>query len=232
LKKFYFKCLKFIGKFFPFSLLLIRLLSAALVGSLRWFDPPTSSFIKLYEDSANRTVDIQWTPIDQIAWQLPVAVIASEDQQFPNHFGFDWHQIKNAVEQYLDGDNLRGASTISQQTIKNLFLFPDKTLSRKGIEAWLTFWLEITVPKKRILEIYLNIAQFSKSSFGIGAAADYYFSVSPQHLSPMQSQLLATCLPSPSWCQPKNPSAHTLKKVEWIATSMRQLGGKSVIDKL
>ena len=214
------------------GLLTVSILSAALVGSLRWIDPPTSRFITIYEESANRKAVRQWLDFDEISWHLPLAVIASEDQQFPDHIGFDWTQIKNAVDNYLKGERLRGASTISQQTIKNLFLTPDKTFSRKGIEAWLTFWLEITVPKKRILEIYLNIAQFSKSAFGAGAASEYYFGIPASQLSAAQSRLLATCLPSPSRCQPNQPSSHVLKKTVWIETSMQQLGGKRVIDEL
>jgi len=206
--------------------------SAALVGSLRWIDPPTSRFIERYEASSKRTAKQTWVSFDRIVWHLPLAVIASEDQQFPKHQGFDWQQIKSVIKGYTDGKPLRGASTISQQTIKNLFLTPAKNFGRKSIEAWLTFWLELTVPKKRILEIYLNIAQFGKSVFGVEAAAKHYFGVNANKLNTAQSRLLATCLPAPSRCNPNKPSEHTLKKTSWIETSMRKLGGKRVIDQL
>lgn len=203
-----------------------------LVGSLRWIDPPTSRFIERYEASSKRTATQTWVTFDKVVWHLPLAIIASEDQQFPKHQGFDWQQIKAVISGYFDGKPLRGASTISQQTIKNLFLTPAKNLGRKSLEAWLTFWLELTVPKKRILEIYLNIAQFGKSVFGVEAAAKHYYGVSASQLNPAQSRLLATCLPAPSRCNPNKPSAHALKKTAWIETSMRKLGGKRVIDRL
>ncbi len=202
------------------------------MSTLRWVDPPTSRFILRYEASANRDARREWMDIDNMAWHMPLAVIASEDQQFPQHRGFDWYQIQQVLKGYFDGKRLRGASTISQQTIKNLFLSPDRTLGRKGVEAWLTFWLELTVPKKRILEIYLNIAQFGKSVFGVNAAAKHYYGVSGNQLNPAQSRLIATCLPAPSRCKPTSPSTHTLKKTAWIETSMRKLGGKRVIHRL
>lgn len=206
--------------------------SIGLVGCLRWIDPPSSSFIQYYELSSKRTANQQWLPMNKIPWYMALAVIASEDQQFPNHYGFDWSQIRNAVRENKTGKRLRGASTISQQTIKNLYLWPKKSFFRKGIEAWLSLWLEILVPKKRILEIYLNIAQFSKSAFGVNAAAYYYFGVKAYELSQQQAMALATCLPAPSRCTPNFPSKHTLKKIAWIEKSMSKLGGKIVIDKL
>lgn len=232
MKKFIQKLIRFFCKWVFISLIVFCILSASLVGSLRWVDPPTSRFIIRYEKSAQREVKRQWISFEQIAWHMSLAVIASEDQLFPKHQGFDWVQIRKVLENYSDGQNLRGASTISQQTIKNLFLTPEKTLQRKSLEAWLTFWLELTVPKKRILEIYLNIAQFGKSSFGVNNAAEHYFNVNANQLNPAQARLLATCLPAPSRCNPTQPTQHTLKKTAWIETSMRKLGGKRVIDQL
>ncbi len=232
MKKFFQKIVRFLCKWIIISACLLCLLSAALISTLRWIDPPTSRFILRYEASANRDARREWMDIDNMAWHMPLAVIASEDQQFPQHRGFDWYQIPQVLKGYFDGKRLRGASTISQQTIKNLFLSPDRTLGRKGVEAWLTFWLELTVPKKRILEIYLNIAQFGKSVFGVNAAAKHYYGVSGNQLNPAQSRLIATCLPAPSRCKPTSPSTHTLKKTAWIETSMRKLGGKRVIDRL
>lgn len=232
MKKFIIKFLKFSTKWLGLCFIAVCILSAGLVLSLRWIDPPTSRFIALYEESAKRNAKQQWVDFDNIAWHMSLAVIASEDQKFPMHHGFDWVQIRKAVKDRFDGKRLRGASTISQQTIKNLFLTSEKTFQRKSIEAWFTFWLELTVPKKRILEIYLNIAQFGKSTFGIGSAAKFYYGVSPSRLNSAQSRLIATCLPAPSRCKPTNPSEHTLKKTAWIETSMRKLGGKRVIDTL
>jgi monofunctional biosynthetic peptidoglycan transglycosylase len=222
----------FLFKMLLFCLVLVVGVSIGLIGSLRWIDPPTSRFIQYYESSAKRTANKQWISIDKITWHLSLAVIASEDQQFPNHFGFDLDQIQAAMRDNKAGKRLRGASTISQQTIKNLYLWPKQTLFRKGIEAWLSLWLEMLVPKKRILEIYLNIAQFGKSVFGVEASAYYYFGISAHSLNPDQSRALSTCLPAPSRCRPNKPSEHTQKKIIWIKTSMSKLGGKSLIDTL
>ena len=199
---------------------------------LRWVNPSTSQFIKLYEQSSKHNVKISWISIEEVPWYLPAAIIASEDQRFPEHSGFDWRQIQIAIEDKFAGKQLRGASTISQQTIKNLFLWPEKSFSRKIIEGWLTIWMELLVPKKRIMEIYINIAQFSKSSFGVKAAAKHYFQSDVKNLSAQQSMLLATCLPAPSRCRLNNPSEYRLKKVEWIEKSMTKLGSKTIIDQL
>jgi len=203
-----------------------------LILSLRWANPSTSSFIWLYEKSSGRDVQTSWVNIDSLPWYLPASIIASEDQRFPNHKGFDWRQINIAVQDKLQGKRLRGASTLSQQTIKNLFLWPEKSFLRKTIEGWFTVWLEILVPKKRILEIYLNIAQFSKLSFGVENASRQYFGIKANRLSNEQSYHLAICLPSPARCRPNNPSEHSQKKAQWIKTSISKLGGKRMIDRL
>ena len=219
-------------KFTIFCIILITSISIGITGSLRWYNPPTSRFIQYYESSAKKPARQTWVSIDNIPWHLSLAVIASEDQRFPNHHGFDWQQIRSAIRDNEKGKRLRGASTISQQTIKNLFLWPEKSLFRKGIEAWLSMWLEFLVPKKRILEIYLNIAQFGKSVFGVEASSLHYYGVSVSNIDKDQSRALATCLPAPSYCKPNNLSEHKLRKVAWIKDSMSKLGGKSVIDKL
>jgi monofunctional biosynthetic peptidoglycan transglycosylase len=220
--------IKVIGSFF----FLAVVASIVMVLSLRWNNPNESRFIKLYEESAKRTITTEWIDFDDIAWHLPAAIIASEDQRFPNHTGFDWRQIYIAIEDKLAGKRLRGASTISQQTIKNMFLWPEKSFYRKAVEGWFTVWLEMLVPKKRILEIYMNIAQFGSSIFGVKAAAEYYFNVPASQLTAEQSRLLAICLPAPTRCLPKTPSEHSLKKSAWIADSINKLGGKRLIDRL
>jgi len=163
---------------------------------------------------------------------MAASVIASEDQRFPKHKGFDWRQIQIAVKDKLQGKNLRGASTLSQQTIKNLFLWPEKSFLRKTVEGWFTVWLEILVPKKRILEIYLNIAQFSQTTFGVENASRQYFGKSISVITEEQSRHLAICLPAPARCRPNNPSEHSQKKAEWIKISISKLGGKRMIDRL
>jgi len=151
-------------------LLFICLVSALPMVALRYYDPPTSNFIELNKRNNNSNIKHQWVPIEDVSLYFSNAVIASEDQQFPNHFGFDIKQIKLVLEERKHGQS-RGASTISQQTVKNLFLWPGRSFVRKGIEAWLVVWMELIVPKKRILEIYVNYAQFGKSVFGVGAVS-------------------------------------------------------------
>lgn len=208
------------------------ILTASLMLGLRWLDPPTSSYIVRYEHAAKRPAKREWVNFEQIAWPMALAVIAAEDQQFPKHFGFDWRQIKLALKENKGRNIPRGASTISQQTIKNLFLWPGRSYFRKAVEAWLTVWMELLVPKKRILEIYLNIAQFGKSVFGVQAAAKHYFGTRAQWLTPRQARLLAASLPTPSSSNPAKPSDYLLSRDRALKTAMQKLGGKRVIDRL
>ena len=148
------------------SFLLICFLSALPMVALRIVNPPTSNFIELNKRSNNTNIKQVWVDMEDVSLYFPNAVLASEDQTFPNHFGFDIKQIKLVLN---DKSGIsRGASTITQQTIKNLFLWPERSYVRKGIEAWLVVWMELIVPKRRILEIYINYAQFGKSVFGVG----------------------------------------------------------------
>lgn len=199
---------------------------------LRWLDPPTSSYIMRYEHAAKRQARHQWVDFEQINWSMPLAAIAAEDQRFPNHWGFDTAQIRLALKSNRKKKAPRGASTISQQTIKNLFLWPKRSYVRKGVEAWLTVWMEIVVPKKRIMEIYLNIAQFGKSVFGIEAASKHYFGISAKSLSARQSRLLAASLPTPSSSNPAKPSEYLLQREKKLAVDMPKLGGKALIKRL
>jgi len=203
-----------ISKLIGFSFLLISIISITLVFSLRWLNPQSSHFISLYEESSGRSIQTKWVHFEDIPWHMAASVIASEDQRFPKHKGF------------------RGASTLSQQTIKNLFLWPEKSFLRKTVEGWFTVWLEILVPKKRILEIYLNIAQFSQTTFGVENASRQYFGKSISVITEEQSRHLAICLPAPARCRPNNPSEHSQKKAEWIKISISKLGGKRMIDRL
>ena len=200
--------------------------------SLRWLDPPTSSYILRYEHAAKRTAKHEWVDFENIAWSMPLAAISAEDQRFASHWGFDWRQIRKALEENRSRNLPRGASTITQQTIKNLFLWPGRSYVRKGLEAWLTLWMELLVPKKRIMEIYLNIAQFGKSVFGVQAASKHYFGTRAKWLNPRQSRLLAASLPTPSSSNPAKPSEYLRARDASLKVQMQKLGGKRVIDKL
>jgi len=184
--------------------LLICFISAVPMLALRFYNPPTSSFIELNKIRNNPNIQQQWQNLDDISLYFPNAVLASEDQQFPHHYGFDLKQIKQV---WQDGEK-RGASTITQQTVKNLFLWPERSFLRKGLEAWLAIWMELILPKKRILEIYVNFAQFGKSIFGVAAASKHYFGIDARDLNPQQSALIAASLPTPSRSNPAKPSQY------------------------
>ena len=214
--------------------LLLCFISAAPMIALRYIDPPTSSFIELNKLANNRNIKYQWLDLRDVSLYFPNAVIASEDQQFPHHFGFDLKQIQLVVEQLQNNEEgfSRGASTITQQTVKNLFLWPKRSFLRKGIEAWLSLWMELIVPKKRILEIYINVAQFGKSVFGVGAASQHYFGIEAINLTPEQSALIAASLPTPSRSNPAKPSEYLQTRAEYILDQMPRIGGRRMVQEL
>jgi len=206
------------------------LLSALPMLLLRFFDPPTSSFIELNKRNHNTNIKQQWVDFEDISLYFPNAVLASEDQQFPSHFGFDIKQIRLVLK---DKNGVsRGASTISQQTVKNLFLWPSRSYLRKGIEAWLVVWMELIVPKKRILEIYMNYAQFGKSIFGVEAASQHYFGIPASQLNAEQSALITASLPTPSRSNPANPSEYLKQRAAYIQDQMPRIGGRRAIQEL
>lgn len=218
-------------RFLLWSVTVLILISALPMVALRFIDPPTSNFIELNKRANNKNIKHHWRDIEDISLYFPVAVIASEDQQFPHHFGFDLAQIMLVLKSGGSGFP-RGASTLSQQTVKNLFLWPGRSLLRKGIEAWLTLWLELIVPKKRILEIYINYAQFGASVFGVGAASEYYFGIPASQLTAHQSALIAACLPTPSRSNPAKPSAYLLERAAYIEDQMPRVGGRRIVREL
>lgn len=209
----------------------ICIISALPMIALRFFDPPTSSFIELNKNNNNRNIKHYWLDLEDISAYFPVAVIASEDQQFPHHFGFDLRQIKLVLEESDQGIS-RGASTITQQTVKNLFLWPGRNMVRKAVEAWLALWMELIVPKKRILELYVNFAQFGTSVFGVGAASEYYFGIPAAQLTPRQSALIAASLPTPSRSNPAEPSEYLEARAAFIEDQMPRIGGRRLIGEL
>ena len=159
--------------------------------------------------------------------------MASEDQRFPQHFGVDIDEIRNALERFDDGGGLRGASTITQQTAKNLLLWPGRSLLRKGLEAALALSLEVLWGKKRILEVYLNNAVFGPGIYGVEAASQYYFGKSSSQLSRNQAARLAVLLPSPRRRDPNQLTPYLQQRVSWVEQQMRQLGAgylKPVLD--
>ena len=169
-----------------------------------------------------------WVSMDEISPWMGLAVIAAEDQKFPEHWGFDVSAIEKALAHNERNENrIRGASTLSQQTAKNLFLWDGRSWVRKGLEAGLTLGMETVWSKKRILTVYLNIAEFGDGVFGVEAAAQRYFHKPASRLSLSEAALLAAVLPNPLRFKANTPSGYVRSRQAWIMRQMRQLGGES-----
>ncbi len=163
---------------------------------------------------------------------MALAVVAGEDQLFPEHWGFDLESIREALERQERGGRLRGASTITQQVAKNLFLWNGRSYLRKGLEAYFTILLELLWPKSRTLEVYLNIAEFGDGIYGVNAASKIYLRKSPLRLNKRDAALLAAVLPNPKHFKVSNPSAYVRKRQQWILRQMKQLGGVGYLRRL
>jgi monofunctional biosynthetic peptidoglycan transglycosylase len=174
----------------------------------------------------------QWVPLDDIAPSLGVAVIAAEDQNFADHFGFDWQAIEKAIQHNETSRRKRGASTVSQQTAKNLFLWNSRSWVRKGFEAWFTLLIETGWSKRRILEVYLNIVEFGDGVYGAEAASRTYFGKPAKRLTTSEAALLAAVLPNPRKFKANAPSEYIRGRQAWILNQMRQLGGEQVVKDL
>ncbi|MEZ5460924.1 monofunctional biosynthetic peptidoglycan transglycosylase [Dokdonella sp.] len=206
-----------------------------LVLVFRFVPPPTSAFMierriqAIGEEQAGFRLRYQWAPLSEISDNLPIALVAAEDQKFPEHHGFDVDAIQDALADAEGGARLRGASTISQQVAKNLFLWNGRSYLRKGLEAWFTILIEALWPKQRILEVYMNIAEFGDGTYGAAAASEHYFQIDPSRLTPRQSALLAAVLPNPRKFRVDKPSAHVQRRAAWIERQVRQLGGSGYL---
>ena len=214
------------------------LITALPVLGLRWIDPPTSAFmirksIQAWVDGRkDYRVHYEWVDGDNISPWAGLAVVAAEDQKFPTHWGFDFDSIRKALEDNPNRARPRGASTITQQVAKNLFLWPGRSLVRKGLEAYLTLLIEGLWPKRRILEIYLNIAQFGPGFFGVGSASQWYFDKPPSRLSREQAALLAAVLPNPNRYRVSRPGPYVQERTWEIMEQMRMLGGPDYLRSL
>lgn len=199
--------------------------------SLRWINPPFTAFTLQTDwnrfDQESYNLRNHWVPVGQIPEHMIWAAVAAEDQLFFEHYGFDFESIENAWGEHRESVRTRGASTISQQVAKNLFLSPVQSFIRKGVEAGITIFIELLWPKERIIEIYLNIAEFGPGIFGIGKASDVYFNRPAHRLSPEMAARLAAVLPNPKRMQVNPPSPYTQKRSLWILRQMNQLTGKN-----
>jgi len=212
------------------------LLSVLSVLAMRWFNPWTSAFmvearIGSWFDSDPRpwTLQQHWRNYSQISPQLALAVIASEDQLFPEHHGFDLRQIRKAYDDAQRGKRARGASTISQQVAKNLFLWNGHSWVRKGLEAWFTLLIEGFWSKRRILEMYLNVAEFGSGIYGAEAAAQAIFHKPAARLTRDEAARLAAVLPNPLRLRAERPSNYVQRRQQEIAAQMAALGGISYL---
>ena len=206
--------------------------SVLLVLSLRWLDPPFSAVIlqRLVSEGGPQRQD--WVRLDQTGPYMALAVVAAEDQRFPEHRGFDTREILAAIEKRLDGGRLRGASTISQQVARNMFLWQGRSYLRKGLEVWFTALVELFWPKRRILEMYLNFAEMGERTFGLGAASERFFGIRPDRLSRRQAALIAAVLPNPVRYRADAPSAQVIKRRDWVLQQMKNLGGPAYLQQI
>jgi monofunctional biosynthetic peptidoglycan transglycosylase len=211
-------------------------LSALSVALLRWINPPYSAFMaeKRIEAWAGHDRDYvfrhTWVDLARISPNLPLAVVASEDQKFPEHWGFDVEAIEKAYELNQHSHRVRGASTISQQVAKNLYLWSGRSYFRKGLEAYFTLLIEGLWPKRRILEVYLNIAEFGNGTYGAEAAAERFFHCPAARLSRSDAAILAAVLPNPARYSAAAPSRYVLQRRDWILGQMQALGGPEMLS--
>ncbi len=217
-------------------LLLLLVASIPATLALRWIPPPTTAVmierrIGAWLDGRTYRVSCRWVPWDRISPEAPLAVIAAEDQNFARHHGFDFESVQKALDAHEHGRRLRGASTISQQVAKNLFLWSGRSYVRKGLEAYFTVLIELTWPKRRILEVYLNIIELGDGVFGVEAASRRYFGKSAARLEPQEAALLAAVLPNPLRLKANRPSAYVEERRAWILDQMGQLGGTAFISR-
>ncbi len=202
---------------------------------LRFVPPAASAYMlerkasQMWRGNHDFTIHYRWVPWERIAPVAPLAMVAGEDQTFPFNHGFDIGSIRSAIDVAEAGGRLRGASTITQQTARNLFLWSGGGFLRKGLEAYFTVLIDLTWPKRRVLEVYANIAELGNGIYGVEAASQAYFHEPASRLSAHQAALLAAVLPNPRGWHADHPSAYVRRRAAWIEQQMRQLGGAAYV---
>ena len=230
-------------RWFATGLVAAFLATALPVVAMRWMDPWYSAFMldaaldASRQGKAKYQTDYRWVDLEQISPHAAVAVIASEDQLFPYHTGFDFKSIREAIranerQAARKRPRLRGGSTITQQVAKNLFLWSGRSYLRKGLEAYFTLLIELTWPKERILEVYLNIAQFGDGIYGVEAAAQRFWRKPAARLDRYEAATLAAVLPNPLRLRANAPSPYVQMRRDQILAQMRGLGGAAYLDEL
>ena len=209
-----------IGIATAFWTIIVTVLWTALLGVV---DPPVTWVMAQQAREQDRFSRIQ-VDLDDIARAMPLSVIASEDQRFMTHFGFSWESMRKALERNKKAKRIKGGSTISQQTAKNVFLWPGRTYLRKGLEAWFTLLIEVLWTKERILEVYLNVAEMGKGVFGAEAAAQRCFNRTAAKLTREQAALITATLPAPRRFSCSNPSGYVYGRQQWVLRQMYNVG--------
>lgn len=218
--------------------LLLVALSVLQVLVLRFVDPPFSAFMAARqlqawgEGDGRFRVAYDWRDLDAIAPSLPLALVAAEDQNFAAHDGFDFKAIEKARDNNARGRKVRGASTISQQLAKNLFLWSGRSWLRKGIEAWYTVLLETLWPKQRILEVYVNVVEFGDGVYGAQAAARTFWRKDASRLGSRESARLAAVLPNPKKYDAAHPGPYVQRRAQWIERNIGRIGGNAYLRQL
>ncbi|WP_149243214.1 monofunctional biosynthetic peptidoglycan transglycosylase [Dyadobacter sp. 32] len=225
--RFTFIAFRFLLVFVGFSIVWVAVLKFVPV----WVTPyMISRKIDAFKADEDTEIFSDWEPYENISREAALAVVASEDQNFPNHWGFDFDEIYDAMTEKRK--RVRGASTISQQVAKNVFLWHGRSYIRKGLEVWFTILIEVIWDKQRILEVYLNVAQMGKMTFGVEAASLRFYNKSAKNLTRSEAARIAAVLPNPVRFSIKNPSPYVIKRTGQISRQMRALGGQKYIDGL
>ncbi len=224
-----------------FSIFILKLLVLLIIISLAWVmlykfvNPPVTPLmlIRYFEEDVSRgSIRKEWKSYKEISGNMKMAVIAAEDQTFPFNDGFDFQAIEDAIDEKLEGGRLRGASTITQQTAKNVFLWPKRSWLRKVMEAYFTVLIDKIWGKKRILEVYLNVVETGDGIYGVDKAAQVYFGKSAKHLDIVDSALIAAILPNPRLWSPANPTDYLIEREIWIRNQIKGLGGTSYLKNI
>ena len=216
--------LRYILIYIPISLILLSIIWVVLLKWVPVYYTPLMAIRSIeYRNDPDFKSTKNWKSLDEISNKMVYAVIASEDNRFEEHNGFDFIEIKNAINDSKKGKRLRGASTISQQTAKNVFLFPGRSWIRKGLECYFTLLIEWIWGKERIMEVYLNVAETGKGLEGVEAAAQKYFKKSASKLNSYESSLIAASLPNPLKRNPAKPTNYMIKRASQIRSLMNKI---------
>jgi monofunctional glycosyltransferase len=228
------KLVKNVSRFLLKIILLLLIITTSWVLLYRFVNPPITPLmvIRYLESGSKSRKNLKtWRNYDSISENMALAVLASEDQKFFEHHGFDFNAIRGAAINNISEDRIKGASTISQQVAKNVFLWPERSWLRKGAEAYFTILIETFWSKKRILEVYLNVIEMGNGIYGAERASRIYFEKPSNKLTKDEAALLAAILPSPRRMSPVNPSSYVNKRRQWIREQMDNIGNLNALTK-